>query len=204
MDITLVGISHKTAPVAVRERFAFEPDELPAALSRFGGAAVLLSTCNRTEVYLAAHHPITERSVIALLCEIKGCADTPLDGFFHLTGTDAARHLFRVAAGIESMVLGEFEVLGHVSSTAVALARRTVGDLTRRTVLVVSAGEAGKLAARSLAEQGVSRLLVTNRTAASAREVAADLGGEPFPLQQLGAAMAQADIVISSSWAPIS
>ncbi len=246
MHITLIGISHKTAPVAVRERFAFSPEELPKALPRFGGAAVLLSTCNRTEVYLTAHHPIAAGSVIALLRELKGGADVPDDAFYHLAGNDAARHLFRVAAGIESMVLGEAEILGQVrvafsaataanthnavlsqlfheairvgrrarsetqigrhavsvSSTAVALAKRTLGELSSRTVLVVSAGEAGKLAARNLAKHGASRLLVTSRNRNRARELAADLGGEPVAFDRLGAAMAEADIVISSSAAP--
>ena len=246
MDITLVGISHKTAPVAVRERVAFGAEELPSALPRFGGGAVLLSTCNRTEVYLAAPHAISAGPVIALLRELKGEDGVPDDAFYHLTGRDAARQLFRVAAGIESMVLGESEILGQVraaftaasaanthnavlsrlfhaavrvgrrarsqteigrhavsiSSTAVALARRTLGDLSCRTVLVVSAGEAGKLAARSLAESGASRLLVTSRSARRARALAADLGGEPVPFEPLGQAMAEADIVISSSAAP--
>jgi glutamyl-tRNA reductase len=246
MHITLIGISHKTAPVAVRERFAFTPEELPEALPRFGGAAVLLSTCNRTEVYLTAHHPIAAGSVIALLRELKGGADVPDDAFYHIENNDAARHLFRVAAGIESMVLGEAEILGQVrvafsaataadthnavlsqlfheairvgrrarsetqigrhavsvSSTAVALAKRTLGELSSRTVLVVSAGEAGKLAARNLAKHGASRLLVTSRNRDRARELAADLGGEPVAFDRLGAAMAKADIVISSSAAP--
>jgi glutamyl-tRNA reductase len=245
MHITLIGISHKTAPVAVRERFTFSPEELPEALPRFGGAAVLLSTCNRTEVYLTAHHPIAAGSVIALLRELKG-ADVPDDAFYHLADNDAARHLFRVAAGIESMVLGEAEILGQVrvafaaataanthnailsqlfhaairagrrarsetqigrhavsvSSTAVALAKRTLGELSARTVLVVSAGEAGKLAARNLAKHGASRLLVTSRNRDRAQELAADLGGEPVAFDRLGAAMAEADIVISSSAAP--
>lgn len=246
MHITLVGISHETAPVEVREHFAFAPEELPAALPRFGGPAVLLSTCNRTEVYLAAHHAITAGSVIGLLRELRDGADAPEDAFYHHTGVEAARHLLRVAAGIESMVLGESEILGQVrsafgaataagthnailsqlfhtairvggrarsetdigrhavsvSSTAVALARRTLGDLSRRTVLVVSAGEAGKLAARSLAESGASRLLVTSRTASRAKELAADLGGQWVAFSRLGATMAEADIVISSSAAP--
>ena len=246
MHITLVGISHKTAPVELRERFAFSAEELPEALPRFGGAAVLLSTCNRTEVYLTAHHPITAGSVIALLHELKGVSDAPEDAFYYLENGDAVRHLFRVAAGIESMVLGESEILGQVrtafaaattagthnallsqlfhtairvgrrarsetsinrhavsvSSTAVALARRTLGDLSQQTVLVVSAGEAGKLAARSLANSGASRLLVTSRTAGRAREMAAELGGEAVAFGKLGKAMAEADIVISSSAAP--
>src|SRR3990172_6702633 len=113
MHIILIGISHKTAPVAVRERFAFSHDELADALPRFGGAAVLLSTCNRTEVYLTAHHPIAAGSVIALLSEMKG-AEPPEGAFYYQSGLDAAGHLFRVAAGVESMGLGESEGLGQV------------------------------------------------------------------------------------------
>ena len=246
MQITLVGISHKTAPVAVRERFAFGPDELPAALPRFGGSAVLLSTCNRTEVYVTAHHAITAGAVVALLRELKGGGDASEDAFYHRTDLEAARHLFRVSAGIESMMLGESEILGQVrsafaastaartdsallsqlfqvaigvgrkarsqtdigrhavsvSSAAVALARRTLGDLSSHTVLVVSAGEAGKLAARSLAEHGASRLLVTSRTAGRAQELAVELAGEAVAFDSLGATMAEADIVISSSASP--
>ena len=246
MHITMVGISHKTASVAVRERFAFAADELPAALRRFGSAAALLSTCNRTEVYLVGQQAIAPGPAIALLRELKSDTETPADAFYHQTGREAIRHLFRVAAGIDSMIVGESEILGQVraafaaataagthsavlsrlfhtairvgrrarnetgigrlavsiSSTAVALARRTLGDLASRTVLVVSAGEAGKLTARSLAESGASRLLVTSRTAGRAREVAADLGGEAVPFGKLGSAIAEADIVISSSAAP--
>ena len=246
MHIILVGINHKTAPVALRERFAFTQEELPGVLPRFGGAAVLLSTCNRTEVYLTAHHPIAAGSVIALLRELKGGVDVPDEDFYHLADKEAARHLFSVAAGIDSMVLGEAEILGQVrsaysaataanthnavlsqlfheairvgrrarsetdigrhavsvSSTAVALAKRTLGGLASRTVLVVSAGEAGKLAARSLAKHGASKLLVTSRSRDRARELAADLGGDPVAFDKLGAAMGEADIVISSSAAP--
>jgi len=250
MHITLVGVSHKTAPVAVRERFAFAADELPGVLSRlrdtFDSAAAVLSTCNRTEVYLAGHQAVALAPIVELLRKAKSTAAPPAGAFYHHSGREAARHLFRVAAGVESMVIGESEILGQVrgafaaataagshnavlsrlfhtairvgrrvrsqtsisrhavsvSSTAVALARRTLGDLTCRTVLVVSAGEAGKLAARSLAESGASRLLVTSRTAQRARELAADLGGEPVPFERLGRVMAEADIVISSSSAP--
>ncbi len=246
MQITLVGISHKTAQVEVRERFAFAAEELPGALPRFGGAAVLLSTCNRTEVYLTAHHAIAPSSVVALLKDLKSDDDTPDDAFYYLDGVKAARHLYHVAAGLDSMVLGEPEILGQVrnaftnataagthnailsqlfhtairtgrrarsethigrhavsiSATATRLAKETVGDLAGRAVLVVSAGEAGKLTARSLAGQGVTNLLVTSRTAAHAEQLAQELGGSHVPFGRLGATMAEADIVISSSAAP--
>lgn len=247
MQISLVGISHKTAPVSVREHFAFASEELPAVLARLGkrdtGVAVL-STCNRTEVYIADAHGIDDpRPVIAALSDVKG--EPPAEGapFFTLSSKEAARHLFRVAAGIESMVIGESEILGQVrsafaastvagthtvalsrlfhsairvgrrarsqtgigrhavsiSSTAVALARSTFGELAGKTVLVVSAGEAGKLTARTLSQSGVGRMLVTSRNAERAAELAHDLDGEIIPFKRLADAVGDADIVITST-----
>jgi glutamyl-tRNA reductase len=250
MQVSVVGISHKTAPVAVREHFAFQPGELPPLLARlaerYSGAAVI-STCNRTEVYLASMRGVGDpRPIVALLSELKG--DVAMDGapFFALTGRDAARHLFRVAAGVESMVVGESEILGQVraaftaataagthtpvvsrlfhtairvgrkarvqteisrhavsvSSTAVSLARKTLGDLSGLTVLVVGAGDAGRLTAAALANNGVSRVLVTSRTAERTADLAAALGAEAVAFASREAAVATADIVISSTSAP--
>lgn len=250
MQVSLIGISHKDAPVAVREHFAFGAEDMPRVLTslreRYAGAAVL-STCNRTEVYIVSPRGIGDpRSVIALLSAAKG--EQPAEGapFFALSGKDATRHLFRVAAGIESMVIGESEILGQVraafaaatlagvqsvalsrlfhtairvgrrarsqtnigryavsvSSTAVGLARNTLGDLSGRTVLVVSAGEAGKLTARHLRESGVARMMVTNRRAEPARELAAELGGTPVPFSRLERCLADADIAITSTASP--
>lgn len=247
MQVSLVGISHKTAPIAVREHFALTAAELPAALAllreRYNGAAVI-STCNRTEVYAIGPRGIGDpRAVVALLAEAKGVAAIEGAPFYALSGKDATRHLFRVAAGIESMVIGESEILGQVraafaaatvagtqnvalsrlfhtairvgrrarsqthigryavsvSSTAVGLARSTLGEMAGRTVLVVSAGEAGKLTARSLRESGVERLLVTNRSPERATELAAELGGTAVPFEDLDACLERADIVISST-----
>ena len=128
VQISLVGISHKTAPVAVREHFALGASELPEALARLGGrypAGAVLSTCNRTEVYIAAPRTVGDpRSIVGLLSEIKG--EPPVEGapFFVLTGKEAARHLFRVAAGVESMVIGESEILGQVRAAFAACRRQ--------------------------------------------------------------------------------
>jgi glutamyl-tRNA reductase len=250
MQISVIGISHKTAPVEVREHFAFAAAELPPLLARLGeryAGAVVLSTCSRTEVYVASARGVSDpRPIVALLSELKG--DLAMEGapFAVLTGRDAARHLFRVAAGVESMVVGESEVLGQVraaftaaiaagthtpaisrlfhtairvgrkvraqteighhavsvSSTAVALARSTLGDLAGLTVLVVGAGEAGHLAAAALANVGVGRMLVTNRRPARTSELAATLGADPISFDAREAAIAAADIVISSTAAP--
>ena len=91
MRITLVGIDHRTAPVSVRERIAFASDEAPSALrdlaAAFGGGAALLSTCNRTEVYLTGGHGIEAATVVDRLRALKGGADVPADAFYHLTGS---------------------------------------------------------------------------------------------------------------------
>ena len=250
MQISVVGISHKTAPVAVREHFTFTADELPPLLARLGeryaGAAVL-STCNRTEVYVASGRGVGDhRPIVALLSEIKG--EMAMEGapFFALSGKDAARNVFRVAAGVESMVIGESEILGQVrgaftaataagthtpalsrlfhsairvgrkvraqteinhgavsvSSTAVALARAILGDLSDKTVLVVGAGEAGQLTAGNLASGGVGRVLVTSRNPERTVGLAESLGGAPIAFERRAEAVAEADIVISSTAAP--
>jgi len=249
MQLSVTGLSHQTAPVALRERFAFAPEELTEALSRLHaklGALAILSTCNRTEVYVVAQATPARRLVAAALAAVKGEPVPEGVDFYHLTGVDAARHLYRVAAGIESLVVGEHEILGQVraafsaataaktsnpvlarlfhtairagrrardeteigghglsvSATAVALSRQALGDLGRKTVLVVGAGDAARLAAAALAQQGAGRLLVTTRTFERAQDIASDLGGSAYPFSELLAALAEADIVIASTSAP--
>jgi glutamyl-tRNA reductase len=251
MIVELLGISHKTAPVEVRERFAFAPDDLAPALYALRermGNGVILSTCNRTEVYIAspARKGAGREALLEFAAQATGNGPGEEDRFYHRQGDDAVLHLFRVAAGIESMVLGEAEILGQVrsayaaaaaaesnspildrlfhtairagrrartethiarspisvSSTAVKLAQKTLSRLEGATVLVVSAGQGGKLAARSLVDNGASRLLVTSRTFKRASALAADLGGSAIAFEHLPAAIAESDIVISSTGAP--
>ncbi len=245
--IVCVGLSHLTAPVEEREKLAFAAEELPGALAGIGprlGGAVLLSTCNRTELYAALPTAAPGEELIGLLTAHKGTQIDPTR-FYVRRHQEAVRHLFRVAAGIDSMVLGESQILGQVrdamsaateahtlngalsrlfhaaitvgkrarsqtgigryavsvSSAAVALARRTLGDLSGRTVLVISAGSTGKLAAKSLAQSGGSRILVANRTHERADELAAAIGpgAQGVPFSRLGEALAEADIVISGT-----
>jgi glutamyl-tRNA reductase len=89
-----------------------------------------------------------------------------------------------------------------VALAAVSLAHKVFGDLAPRTALVVGAGETGSLAAQSLREHGVGRLLIANRTIDRARALAAETQGEPFELGRLAEALAEADIVITSTSAP--
>lgn len=247
MAVLAIGISHRTAAVEMRERFAFAPEELPEALAtlreRFGGA-VVLSTCNRTEIYVSNSGTETPDELAQALLALKRFPeDEPAPPFARMIGMHAVRHLYRVASGVDSMVVGEDQIAGQVreamlaaqeqgaldttlrrlfdsavgvgrrarsetaigrnavsvSSTAIALAKRLLGDLSSRTVLLVSAGEAGKLAARHVREHGNSRLLVTNRNPERAEELVARLGGRSVPFDRLGETLAEADVVLSSS-----
>jgi glutamyl-tRNA reductase len=246
--VTCVGINHLTSPVEERETLAFSSGELSPVLRRLNSSnrgAVILSTCNRTELYTTALSSETGALVAALNAE-KGASVDPSHFYAHQHRA-AVEHLFRVAAGIDSMVLGESQVLGQVreamaaateaeslngvlsrvfhsaivvgkrartethigrhavsiSSAAVALARVHAGDLAGKTVLVISAGSTGKLAARSIAESSGARILVANRTAERAAAVAADIGEAAvgIPLSRLPRVLPETDVVISGTGA---
>lgn len=246
--LTCVGLNYLTVPVEVREKLAFSADELPGALAaarrQFRGA-VLLSTCNRTEFYAFA--PNDPAEAVRLAGMLNGFKGTALDAslFYSMRHDGAVRHLFRVACGIDSMVLGESQILGQVrdamsaatkaetldgvlsrvfhsaigagrrarietaigreavsvSSAAVALARQFLGDLAGKTILVISAGTTGKLAAKSLAHYARSRILVANRSGERASELVDELGdsAEAVSMDDVARALSEADIVISGT-----
>ena len=122
-----LGVSFRTAPIAVREKLALSPSGLSAALARFGcgrdtrpdglDELAIVATCNRLELYAAG--PSGEAAIETLetlLLEITGVGEEDVrDALYRHEGLDAVRHLCRVAAGLESMVLGEPQILGQVS-----------------------------------------------------------------------------------------
>ncbi|MBN1865812.1 glutamyl-tRNA reductase [Candidatus Sumerlaeota bacterium] len=130
MEILLVGLNHTTAPVEVRERLALSDEAVPQALKHLReslGAreACLLSTCNRTEVLFAwrSGEELDWPRVVDALCEEREVRPVPDNGHFYAQRNEGAvRHLLRVAAGLDSMVLGEGQILGQVRQ-AYALAR---------------------------------------------------------------------------------
>jgi glutamyl-tRNA reductase len=118
MKLLLVGTSHRLAPVEVRERVAVDADAASGLAARLAGEgeAVCLSTCNRTELYLAAADPLEgDRRATEALAELAGVEPTELEPHLYRLDHDAAPlHLFRVAAGLDSLVPGEGEILGQV------------------------------------------------------------------------------------------
>jgi glutamyl-tRNA reductase len=137
MHLFLVGVSHKTAPVDVRERLDFSSRDLGAAVEALAtrpsaAESVVLSTCNRSEIYVASENPERARGdVIEFLSHYHSL---PPDSFtphlFSLGDEAAAKHLFRVAAGLDSLVVGEPQILGQVKDAfETAAGRRCAGPM---------------------------------------------------------------------------
>ena len=117
MKLTLAGVSHHKAPIELRERVALDLDSCPALAARLEGEAVVLSTCNRTELYLVQDEH-AEALAVSTLTELAGDRGDDLSAaLYRLRDEAAALHLFRVAAGLDSLVPGEGEILGQVRTS---------------------------------------------------------------------------------------
>ncbi|PKM00272.1 MAG: hypothetical protein CVV19_04285 [Gammaproteobacteria bacterium HGW-Gammaproteobacteria-9] len=234
MAFLALGINHKTASVDVRERVAFTPDQMVEALRQLCRVtptreAAILSTCNRSELYLQQDQVEADAVLVWLanyhrlsLEELKACAYVHVDD-------QAVRHMMRVASGLDSLVLGEPQILGQMKSAyavareagsvgpllgrlfqagenpvsvafaAVSLARQIFSNLQRSQALLIGAGETITLVARHLHEQGVKKIVVANRTLERASALAAELGAQAILLADIPDELHNSDIVISST-----
>ena len=251
MSLLVLGLDHRTAPVEMRERLSVEREQLPAALERLSEyvpQSVIVSTCNRTEVYTYDADDIDLVGRVGnFLIGYSGVPGAELERhIYQLWEGDCVSHLFRVAGGLESMIVGERQILGQVraafsvasqagyvkspltrvfhdalragrrvhretnigqrsrsvSRAAVQLARGLFDRLEDRRALVIGAGDAGRMVARALADAGVREITVANRTQWRAEDLARDLGGVAVPFDNMGSALAHADLVISSTGSP--
>ncbi|UTW00433.1 glutamyl-tRNA reductase [Marinomonas rhizomae] len=122
MPLITVGVNHKTAPVSIRERVAFAPEKMIDALSSLisekkANEAVIVSTCNRTELYCSIEDLTKAGDVIAWLSEYHGIALPELQQYCYThSADDSVRHVMRVASGLDSLILGEPQILGQVKS----------------------------------------------------------------------------------------
>lgn len=146
MNIVCAGISHHLAPVEVREKFAVSANELPEVLRTLRGmdgsaGAVVLSTCNRVEFYAATICPVRALEAMRSWLSSRGCETAP---FYEFHTPGSVRHLFRVSSGLDSMVVGETEVLGqvkdaYVKATEVGAPSRHLHRLFQRAFQVAKA-----------------------------------------------------------------
>ncbi len=248
MYILLTGINHETAPVEIRERFAFAPSQMEQAYRQLNAdpaleGLVILNTCNRTEIYATARDIEKGQAQLrSFLASISNLSTEQLDEYVYQPNCyDAIEHLFRVSSGLDSMIIGETQVLGQVkeaylkaqeykasdtvlnslfqkaihvgkkvrtttaidqhpvsvSYAAVELAKKILGPLQDKTVLVVGAGEMADLATQYLMLNGVKSVIISNRSYEKAVEMAAVFDGRAARLDQLPAELLNADIVIS-------
>jgi glutamyl-tRNA reductase len=250
VSVVVIGLNHRTVPLELLERTTVAADALPKALHDLMSRpnvdeAVLLSTCNRTEVYAVAErfHGAFQ-DIRDFLCDVAGMAPEQLQPHLYSQhDAAAAAHLFSVAAGLESAVLGESEILGQVRTawataqaegaarsalnllfrhalevgkrarTETAIGRSTAsvsyaavemvserfGPLQDAKVLVVGAGEMGEGIVNALTGAGVGHVTVVNRTHERALELAARLAGRAVPFVELAAALADADVLLTST-----
>lgn len=139
-ELIALGISHKTAPVALRERLAFTQQEASEFASEVAAhaevrEAVVISTCNRTEVYLVVGDPVqAEADVLGLLARRAQIRPTELaEAIYSPRNCDVARHLYRVTSGLESMIVGEAEIQGQVRRAHESAMRAgATGPMTNR------------------------------------------------------------------------
>ena len=137
-ELLVIGVSHKTAPVEVRERLALTEARAADFLRDLHGVSeiqevVTISTCNRTELYLVVNDPVeAESAVLGMLARQASIRPTALAGaIYSHRNCDAARHLYRVSSGLESMIVGEDQIQGQVKRAyEAALAKETAGPLT--------------------------------------------------------------------------
>jgi glutamyl-tRNA reductase len=252
VSVVVIGLNHRTTPLDLLERMTIGDAALPKALhdliSREDvSEAVVLSTCNRTEVYAVAERfHGAYQDIRDFLAEVAFLA--PEDFSDHLYvhyDAPAVAHLFGVAAGLDSAVLGETEILGQVrdawerarhegavgptlnllfrhaveagkrartdtaisrhttsvSQAAVAMAAERLDGLQGARVLVLGAGEMGEAMALGLARAGVGDLALANRTWDRAVELADRVDGRAVRLLDVPAALADADVLLTSTGA---
>lgn len=252
MHILVVGLNYQTAPVEVRERLSFAEGDKAQAMEELKNKKsilenVIVSTCNRTEVYAVVDQLHTGRYYIKeFLAEWFGVDQAEfIEHLFIHEERHAVEHLFKVTCGLNSMVLGETQILGQirdafliaqeagttgtlfnhlmkqavtlakkahsetdiganavsVSYAAVELAKKVLGQLKDKRVLIIGAGKMSELAIKNLYANGAKKVTVVNRTLEKAKTLADQFEGSAKSLNELQCAVMDADIVISSTGA---
>lgn len=249
MTLIAFGINHKTAPVDIREKVAFAPEKMEQALHQCIGngtvnEAAIVSTCNRTELYTSVNEEDDFNSLLDWFCQYHNLNVEDVEPYIYLhNNNDAVQHILRVASGLDSLVLGEPQILGQIKDAystanhagtigrqlnrlfqhtfsvakqvrtdtaiganpvsvafaAVSLSKRIFADLSKHTALLIGAGETTELVAQHLANQGVNKMIVANRTVERAQTLANQFNAEAIALSDMPGHLVEADIIIAST-----
>lgn len=252
MSLIALGLNHHTAPIAIRERAVIDGNSLPGALQNLKDVAevkeaAIVSTCNRTEIYCGIHGSDT-KPVSAWMHNFLDISDQQfLPHLFAHTDRKAVSHLMRVCSGLDSLVLGEPQILGQmkqayrdatevgtvgselsqlfqsafsvakqvrtdtdigsspvsVAFAAVSLAKQIFANLEEHHALVIGAGETTALASQHLHSNGIGGITIANRTFSRAASLAKSVNGNAIELSHLNDALSSADIIVSSTGAPL-
>ncbi len=252
MNILGIGINHKTAPVEIRGKVAFQPEQFTPALRELQAFAglqevALVSTCNRTEIY-AIGETLKTADLVRWMEQFHSLQESSLSPYlYEHKDIQAVNHLMSVACGLDSIVLGEPQILGQlkqahsfarqagtldtrldklfqltfsvakkvrtetdigasavsVAFAAVSLCKQIFADMSNLSALFVGAGETIELAARHLNAQGVTKMVVANRTRERAETLANEFGATTISLDEIPQVLADADILISSTGSPL-
>lgn len=251
MQVCVVGVNHQTTPVAIRGKLSFATAQLQEALHSLHNhisQGIILCTCSRTEIYtLAEEWATAESATINFLSTRANLSQRDLRRYAYVChNEEAVKHIFRVAAGLDSMIIGEYEILGQVkraleeaeksrlierpllnlfrqavrtgrrvraetdisknalsvSSVAVDLAVQAVGDIRESKIIVIGAGEAGRLVAKASWQRGASQITVVSRSQENGQALSEMLHGKWVSMEELKDQLLTCDIVISCSGAP--
>jgi glutamyl-tRNA reductase len=252
MNILVLGLNHKTASVEIREKLAFDRESCVSSMKTLKQQPeikeiLILSTCNRVEIYSVVNDiEAGAERIIDYLAEFHQInKETIKHALYRFTIKDAIRHVFRVASSLDSMVVGEPQILGQlkdffdiaikekatgvilnrfirkaisvakrvrtetaiaqnavsISFAAVELAKSIFGSLANTSFMLLGAGEMAELAAKHLLNNGISSVVIANRTFGRAVELAKQFGGRAVPFDNFKRELLHADIVISSTGA---
>jgi glutamyl-tRNA reductase len=253
LNIAILSVNHQHAPVAIREKVAFAQSELAPAISSLLStqeikACVVFSTCNRSEIYVTYDAENIREVLTKFLASIHGIEYFSLLQYVsYFEGNEAIEHICNVAAGLDSLVLGEPQIFGQlkeayqlskdlgaldkileklfqhafktakkvrtdtsigsspvsVAYCAVKLSEKIFTNLASQTVLLIGAGEMIELSAQHLSKRGVKDMIFANRTLEKAQSLAMKHEAQAITLKSLSENLHRADIVISSTAAPI-
>lgn len=252
MSLVALGLNHKTAPVEIRERASFSPEKLSDSLRELKSIqgvteAAIVSTCNRTEIYCGMEDDAVTQVIQWLHTHFEADPDSFSPYLFRHDDQHAVQHLLRVCSGLDSLVLGEPQILGQIKQAyqtasqngalgrelsqlfehafnvaklvrtstdigsnpvsvafaAVSLAKQIFGDLSGKTALMIGAGETIELVSRHLYGSGIGNMIIANRTLARAEALSKEYNGRAVSIAQIPDVLAESDIVIASTAAPL-